>query len=349
MKINTTGEILVLIYDNFMLNTFKTNSPFNYILILIIFLIFWGYKIIYVPTDIESYPIISPLLPDFPESFFFNRLQTFLGLIVYFIIAFLIIKINSDLFIVENGYQSPGVIFALLTGYYINNQRITGVLLGSMFLFLTFSRIFKSINDYKAYGNFFNAGLFWGLGILFYPKLIVMFPIIVISMFMIRTVLWREPLFFLSGFLIPILYYFAFYFFKSDYTHAVFEVRGLFYNAVIPVAKSYLTFQYLIFVPQLLIILIAVISRFTIKKSSKVSSRRFLTVITLITVFILAYLVSHLAELEAVIIIYPFISILLSYMFINLKEKTAKIFIGIFVLTIIFTHVLQIYYYSRIF
>lgn len=339
---------MVLIYD-FMLNTFKKNSPFNYILILIIFLIFWVYKIIYVPTDIESYPIISPLLPDFPESFFFNRLKTFLGLFVYLIIAFLIIKTNSDLFIVENAYQSPGVIFALLSGYYINNQRITGVLLGSMFLLLVFSRIFKSINDYKAYGNFFNAGLFWGVGILFYPKLIVMFPIIIISMFMIRAVLWREPFFFLTGFLTPIYYYFAFYFFKFDYTRAVFEVRDLFYNAVIPVAKTYLTFQYLIFVPQLIIILIAVISRISIRKSSKLSSRRFLNVITLISIFISTYFVSHLAELEAVIIIYPFISVLLSYMFVNLKEKPSKIFIGIFVLSIIFTHVLQIYYYSRIF
>lgn len=334
-----------------MISALKKNTPFNYILMFIILLFLWTYKLYYSPTSIEPYDIFSPLFPNIPESSFFNRLQIILGFITYFFIGFILIKLNSYLFLVENGFQAPGIVFAIFSGYFLNTQKISSILIAAMLLLISIFQILKSFSYYKAYKNMFNAGFLLGISFLFYPKIIFFLPYTIVIMFMVKPIFWREPIFFFTGFFYPVIFYFSFFVLKNNLNieSTIFKFREILIFSISKVPKNYLSFQLFIFIPQLIFFLISIISKYIIYKPLKIRVRKNFSIIIFGMLYFIIFILSPLAEIESIILIYPFASVLLAYAFVNYKTKPAIIIFSLFFISVLLTQAFQIYYYLKIF
>jgi hypothetical protein len=330
-----------------MIRTIKLNTPLNYLLMLALMLVLWGFKFYYMPTPIETYEVSNWLIPNFPETIFFKYLSAGISFILLYLFAVIIIRSNSNLMIVENGYQSPGIIFVLLTGIFINVQRILPETIVSLTLFLAVIRIFNSYNYAKAYANMLDAGILTAISIFLFHKLIFIIPIIIIIIIIIRPIKWREITMFFSGLLLTILVGICLIWLFGD--------LPLFYSGIQSALETkystvkYTTFIALVFSPILILSLVALLSRFSINIPRKVSTRKFQTSLVIILAVLSIFLISPHATNESIVLLFPFLSLLISNIIINARQIIVYLIFWGLILSLVITQIIQIIYYLSLY
>lgn len=330
-----------------MIKILKANNPINYLLMFGLMLSLWAFKFYYMPTEIEAYILKNYILPGFPETVFMKYLSAVLSFIVYYLFALLIIKFNANLMIVENAYQSAGVIFVMMTGFFINSQRILPETLASFTLFIAVMQIFNSYQKIKAELNILDASIFTALTVILVHKLVFVIALVFIVMVIIRPVKTKEVLIYFTGILFSFLVLVAIVWLTGD----IAEAYDIGKQAVISkfAEFKYNSFNYIVFTPMIILAAISVFSRFSLSQSRKVSARKFQNAIVFIIVCLTVFFVSPHATNEGIVLIYPWVAILLSNVIINAKSVYASIvFVG-FLVSLYAVHVLQIVFYLSIF
>lgn len=330
-----------------MIKAIKTNNPVNYLLMFGLMLMFWAFKFYYMPTEIEAYSLQNYLLPGFPETVFMKYLSAVFSFAFYYLFAIMIIKFNANLIIVENAYQSVGIVFVLITGFFINSQRILPETLASFTLFVAVMQLFNSYKKINAELNILDSSIFTALTVILVHKLIFVIILVFIVMVIIRPIKLKEVLIFFSGLFLSFLVVMAIVWLIGDVGEA-YEIGK---QAVI--AKyfefKYNALNYIIFAPILILSILTVITRFSLNQLRKVSARRFQNAIVLIIICLTIFFVSPHATNEGIVLIYPWIALLLSNVLINAKSFYAKIVLIGFIVSLVVVHILQILYYLSIY
>lgn len=330
-----------------MIRILKTNTPLNYVLMFVLMLILWAFKFYYMPTATENYEIENLIFTEFPTTIFGKYLSALIAFFVFFSIGLLIIKVNSDLLIVESAYQSPGIIYVLFTGFFINAQRITPVMISSILTFLSVIILMYSYQKHKAITNCFNSGLIFAIAILFSPKFILFLPILIIALYTTKTVQWREVVVLIMGVLCPLVIFFSFTYLYGDIKLATDKITGVFKQSFQSVRYS--TYYILILLPAVFWGLVAITSRYSVKVSKKVSARKFQSLISFCIIFFLVYFISPISDNESICILFAPISILIPNIIVNSKRISALlVFYGILV-SLIISQFFQISFYLSVF
>jgi hypothetical protein len=330
-----------------MIKLLKTNNPANYVIMFGLMLLFWGFKFYYMPTPIETTNTISALFFECPETVFCKYMTSILAFALFFAMGLLIIYINSDLQIIEGGYQTPGVIFVLLTGAFINVQRMIPEMIASLFLAFAIYRLIAAYKKYKAFSNCFDAGFLMSCSILFINKTIFFIPIIIFSLYIIRPFYWRDLVILFFGILTPIILSFSIIYLFGDFVAFRQNLAsGLFETSI---ATKYSVYNYIIFSSIVILSIIAIVSRFTLGVSKKVSARKFLSVLVVVTAASLLYFASPIATNESIVFLFAPLSLLLTNLLVHAKKLSgALVFYGLIV-SVVISQVFQITYYLSIF
>ncbi len=330
-----------------MIRILKTNTPLNYALMFVLMLILWAFKFYYMPTATENYEIQNIIFTELPNTVFGKYLSAVIAFIVFYCIGLLVIKVNSDLLIVESAYQSPGIFYILFTGFFINSQRITPVMISGILIFISVILIMYSHQKYKAYSNNFNSGFVFALAILLSPKFVVFLPLLLIALFITKSVQWKEVVVFIMGILTPLILFFSFTWLYGDLISVNKKIASSFTQTFQSVRYS--TYYFLVLLPAVIWSIVALISKYTVNVSKKVSTRKFQTLTAICILFFVAYFVSPVSDNETISILYAPASILISNILINSKRiSTLIIFYGI-IISICFSQFFQISFYLTVF
>lgn len=330
-----------------MIRLLKTNTPANYLLMFVLMIILWGFKLIYVPTAIEEYEYPSLLFSSFPKTIFFQYLSAILSFALFYAIGLLIIKINSDLIIVESAHQSPGIIYAIFTGFFINSQRITPATIAGLLLFLSIVIILYSYKKFNAPENCYNAGLIYGVALLLNPKFVAFFPLIVVVLFMTKAVNWREIVILLMGIITPLLLFFSFIWLYGNVTVQI-EKISLFFTQSFN-ATRYNSFNVLVLLVPIFWSITAILSKYSINVLNKVSTRKLQNICVLSSFVFMLFFSSPFSDNESITLLYPFSSILISNVFVNAKRRTSIFFLFGILTSIILSQIFQISFYLSVF
>lgn len=321
-----------------MIKLLKSNNPVNLLIMLALMIILWAFKFFYMPTPIESYETPSYFFPTVIESTKWKYLSAIAAFIIYYIFSLLIIKTNADLVIVESAYQSPGIFFILLTGIYINIQRVIPETLAGMLIFIAIIRIFYSYKKFNALGNCFDAGLLFGIAVLLVSKYILFFLILIIALVTIRPFKFREIISMIFGSLCVFIIVISFIFLYGDFDKFIFITTSSFtktFTRVNNINNLY------IFLPVIVISTIAIASKFVLNISQNIFTRKAQNVLISFLLFSLIYFTSPLSNNESVGIIYAPLSLLLSNLFIKTnKPANYSLLMGI-IACIIFLQIFQ--------
>jgi len=330
-----------------MIKLLKSNTPINYALMFVLMLILWGFKFYYMPTPIETYEVSNWIIPNVPETIFFKYMSAVLSFILFYFFAIFIIRINSDLAIVENGYQSPGILFVILTGVFINSQRFMAETAASFALFLAITRIFYSYNKKRAYTNMLDAGIFSAIAALLFHKLIFFIPISLIIVVIIRPIKWRDFLIYFSGLITTIVVGITIVWLVGEpdlFFLSVKSAIGTKYTSV-----KYSTLNGIIFIPILVITTITILGRYTINVPRKVSTRKFQSSLLVILVVLSAFFISPHSTNESVVMLFPFLSLLFSNIIINAKKVFIYTTFWGLIISILFSQSAQIMNYLSLY
>ncbi|MDD3740548.1 MAG: DUF6427 family protein, partial [Bacteroidales bacterium] len=325
----------------------KSNTPANYVLMFAIMLVLWAFKFIFMPTAIENFESYNLFFNSFPETIFYKYFSTILGFLAVFFFALILNKTNSDLLIVKSAYQSPGVFFILLSGTYINSQRMTPILLSAILLFLSILILMYSYQKFKAFDNGFNSGLVFSLGVLIFPKLIFFFPFLIFTLFYIKPIQWRELVVFFMGILTPLIMYISIVWLYGN-INPLFSKLDVIFSQIFSSGK-YSLFYSLVLLPPIIWGILSIIAKYYFKTSNKISTRKFQNLIVIFIPYFVILFFSPIIENEAIVFLYAPLSLLFSNIIISAEQKVGSFFLFGIIVTLCLSQFFQISFYLSVF
>lgn len=133
------------------------------------------------------------------------------------ILAFIVFRLNGSYSFIRVRTFLPSNLFIIIISGLVALHGLHPVYFGALFLLLAINRIFGAYGTGQANSNAFDAGLYIGLGSLFYFNLVFFFPIVWVGFTLIRkNPEWRNFILPLLGIFIPWLYTFSYYFFTDS-------------------------------------------------------------------------------------------------------------------------------------
>lgn len=145
----------------------------------------------------------------------FDVLDIYLQPVVLSIIAGLIINLTGafliNLLYNEHSYSEranyfPALIYFLLASLQTSWIYLNPVLIGNIFVLLALRRMLRMYRVQEITSMIYDAGVFLALGALFFPLLVLVFPLLWLSLIQLRTFNFREWIVPLVGLLTPTVF-----------------------------------------------------------------------------------------------------------------------------------------------
>ena len=197
----------------------KTNQAYHFILIPVVVLVLWFRSYIH-PTHFPFFEgenqmfLFKPIGNLMLHSALIGNL---IAMIMVMVLSFFILRLNTNYAFIRIRTFLPSSIFVLTVSGLLTMHAFHPVYFALLFLMLSVDRIFQSYELQKFHESAFEAGLFIGIGSLFYMSLIFYFPIIWIGFSLIKKrPEWRNFVLPVLGLLVPWLFAWSYYFLTNQ-------------------------------------------------------------------------------------------------------------------------------------
>ncbi|MCE2712565.1 MAG: DUF6427 family protein [Cryomorphaceae bacterium] len=122
---------------------------------------------------------------------------------------------NSNEFYERNTYISS-LLYVVFMSFYHSFYSVDGLLIAHTALILLISQIFRLRQNEDGRTAVFNAAIFGGLAATFHPPMIAVFPFVLVMIWNIRPFIVREFFLALSGFAIPLVYAYTYFWYTGQ-------------------------------------------------------------------------------------------------------------------------------------
>ncbi|NNM95419.1 MAG: hypothetical protein HKL88_08150 [Bacteroidia bacterium] len=137
--------------------------------------------------------------------------QLFAGFLLLCTEAYLWGRFINNLTLLHQSSNMPAFFYALLMSYRTTQVDFYPALAASLFLMLALGRVAESYTREKALSEAFDAGFLIGIAALLYLPASVFLIFLLIAFLIMRSIVWREPVVSLIGFLLPFMFAFTLY------------------------------------------------------------------------------------------------------------------------------------------
>lgn len=304
------------------LRLLKSNSPFIYILFLLIGILFWMGSLLqplpYSFFDGENNNVFYS--PIFGITTKLPLLQVVLSLIMALFLAFLVQQINSRYALIKARTKLSIAVYIIFIGGFTTLHTLHPVYFGAIFLLFGINSLFSIFNNPKPQTDIFNAGLFIAIGTLFYFNLIVILPAFLIAISVLRRERkWREFLILIIGFVIPSLFALSYAFVTDQLNEVIITFQKNIITQVNYFKNNYPLQGYMI-----LLVLLTIIGSIKIIQqydSMKVSTRKYYLVLFIVFIFsIVSFVFIPATSLEMLVISVLPVTFLVSNLFSSIKS-----------------------------
>jgi hypothetical protein len=304
------------------LRILKSREPFDYLLYLIVGLLFWtisfrfpySYKFFEGENESILYHFIDKITLHFPI------LQVVLSFVLVMFSAFLIQQINSRYALIKARTKLPSVIYIIIIGGFTSMHTLHPVFFAAIFTLLGLNSLFSIFNNSSPQLEIFNSGLFIAIGTLFYFNLIVLLPAFLIAVSVLRRERnWREFMILIVGFIIPLAFALTFAFFTDQLTDAIVVFQQNIFSRINHFKTNYPLQGFL----GLLIVLTLIGSIKIMQQydSRKVSIRKYYMVLFVIFLFpMLSFIFIPATSQEMLVIAVIPVTILISNLFVSIES-----------------------------
>ncbi|KOH45086.1 DUF6427 family protein [Sunxiuqinia dokdonensis] len=321
------------------LRILKTNQAYHFILIPLMIAGLWFRSYIY--------PDFFPFFEGENDMFLYQLVNRWFGqsalagnllsMVFVIVLAFLILKLNTEYAFIRVRTFLPSNIFVLILGGLLTLHTLHPVYFALLFLLLCVDRIFQSYELEKFHASAFEAGFFIGLGSLFYFPLIFFFPIIWIGFLLINKRLqWRNFVLPLLGLFVPWLFTWSYYYLTNQLPVFVdtiilnVETDNRFFGGNRPL-QMYLAYLVLVSLLGSLFLL----NQYDEKKISTRKNFQIFFLILLTAVILLIFIPAVSQEI-VIIMALPLTYLISNYLIFMKRKVWGNLFIYLFIALIIF-------------
>ncbi|MCC6251244.1 MAG: hypothetical protein IT238_02140 [Bacteroidia bacterium] len=299
----------------------KNNKIIGWVFTLIILAIVWA------PSLGNSTPIpMNNAMPLYELYLTIVNKAPFLHPIVALVLiisqaAILNLILNTFELMVEKTIF-PGIIYCLLMSSSKPLLQFYPLLFANFFILLALLRIAQSYRVDVAFSHIFDASFFISIASLFYFPAVVIYPLVWVTLIVIRPFVWREWIISFIGLISPYLFVFTYYFWMNKINFLLYD--KIFYPSTD--SLFLMEYQQLSFiVVNAVILLLTVISLIQITKGWPVNTifaRNYLVVILwLLVLSVLSYLMAPAYNIKYLVIAAIPLAIFIANFFISSKRK----------------------------
>lgn len=195
-------------------NILKSNQPIVIVLIILTGLLMWIPSFIDpVGMAIPSDQMNMPFYGFIAEHCNYNKFPSlFFTFILVLLQGFLLVQFNKKHILINYRTYLPAFFYILISGSFVQLQRLNPVLIGSIFIFAAVNFIFSTYRTEYALNKLYLAGFFVSIASLFWGPLAIFILIIWVSLSILRPFIGREWVVGLLGFFTPYLFVFVYFF-----------------------------------------------------------------------------------------------------------------------------------------
>lgn len=194
---------------------FKSNSPISIIILPVFIALCWFNAFLSpAPVVVEHSMPLYKLLVTWTQPF--PVLASILGYIMVMLTGFLYNYIANEHEFLQRRTYLPGLFYCVLMSASPQLLQYHPLIFANFFITLMLNSLIKTYRQNKAFNGVFEAGLFLGIATLFYYPLVILFPLLPISLIVLRPFIWREWLIIIVGFVFPYIYVFTYYFWNNS-------------------------------------------------------------------------------------------------------------------------------------
>lgn len=321
------------------LKILKTNQAYHFVLIPFLVLGLWFQSYIrpqyfpYFEGENQMF-LFKPINQLLSQSPLVNNL---LAMVFVIILSFLILRLNTDFAFIRIRTFLPSNIFVLIVSGLLSPHNFHPVYFGLLFLILSVDRIFQSYERQKFHASAFEAGLFIGIGSLFYFNLVFYFPVIWLGFLLIKKrPEWRNFMLPFLGIIVPWLFAWSYYF-LSDQTNVFFDTIAVNIFTENHFLRGNFPLQIYIGI-LILLTLLGTVFLLNQYDEKKISTRKYFQVFFLIFLisFILLLAVPAVSQEILIIMSLPLTYLISNYLIFMKRQFWSNLFMYLFIALIIY-------------
>jgi hypothetical protein len=207
---------------NMFISTFKNNQPLSIILLSIMMIVLW------IPAFQNTSPI--PYNNTMPLYEFYARGANNLPYIHNIIALVLVVSESILLNYILNKFEimakktaMPAIFYCLLMSCCKPLTHFYPSLFTNFFILLALFKIGLSYRIDEAFSSIFDASFYIAIASLFYFPSIIIYPLIWVTLIVIRPFIWREWLISLLGLLLPYVFVVVYYFWTDKVNFLLYD------------------------------------------------------------------------------------------------------------------------------
>lgn len=328
------------------LRILKSNRSVNLILFPLIGIILW-LKSILEPVSYSFYLgenkglLFSPISR---ATDGYNLIKVIISLLLVIFIGFLIQQVNDKFGFIRARTKLPASIYVIIVGGFTALHTLHPVYFAALFLLLSIHSFYAIFNNPDSYGYLLKAGLYLGIGTLFYFNLFIVFPAFLIGIIILsREIHWREFVILLIGFIIPFIFAFGFVFYTDQLLELLYNFER---NIVTPVNHFRSDIPLQIFLG--LLLFLTIVASFILLQqydTRKISTRKYYSIFLLIFVFsMISFAFIPATSVEMLVISAVPVTFLISNFYISIQSKFwSELLFTVLFIFVIFIQISEIF------
>ncbi len=305
------------------LKLLKSNRSVNLLIFPGIALLFWLKDLVhpfsyrFLPG--ESNTVLFNFINEITDRLDFVRVLISLALVIFIGVAIQVVNDRYSFIYIRT--KLPASLFIIIVSGFTQLHTLHPVFPATLFLLFALFNLFGTFEEQKPYARIFNAGLFLGIGTLFYLNLLVLLPAFIIGIVILsHESNWRYYVILLIGFLLPTVFAFSYAFitdripeFSLSLKNAFTTPENLFHTNIA---------QYVFLAFLILLTLTGSIKIMQQYDSKKVSTRKYFSIFLIIFIFsLISFILIPVTSQEILIIAAVPVTYLISNLFVFMKSK----------------------------
>ena len=160
-------------------------------------------------------------------------LSAWCGLCLLLMAAMLLIFANNRLHLIDKSSYLPALCYVLFVGGILELHRLNPVVIAAILLIVGFILLVRSFNSERLSYNFFTASALISAAMFFYQYMYVYMMVVWLVILFWRPGYWREWVFSILGFALPVFFAFSWFFLLDD----DYVRMGVFFNEIFSIQR----------------------------------------------------------------------------------------------------------------
>jgi len=269
---------------------------------------------------------------------------TWCGMIMFLLTVLLLVSVNNRFHLIEKNSYLPALCYVLLIGGIYEIHLFNPAIIATILLVISFEILAKSFESDRLSYAYFVAPIFISIATFFYQYIYVYMLVVWMAIALYRPGYWREWVFSILGFMLPLFFAFSWFFLVDD----DYKRLGVFFNEIFSLERmtpsiSFSSFAFILLCMTIGVFALWRLFQYIVSKKIIFRNRLYILILIVVVTISLMIIVPDMFPQAWYLLAFP-----MSFIISNYLATTKSLRWGAVLLWILFAAVAAVHVYRVI-